>query len=55
MAACSSCLVGDAAKALEEDYARMVEDGLLFEDAEPSRSLMARSADVARRANEAAK
>ena len=46
---------GDAAKALEEDYGRMVEDGLLLEDAETFEVLMARSADVARRANEAAK
>ncbi|ANW02858.1 nucleotidyl transferase AbiEii/AbiGii toxin family protein [Bradyrhizobium icense] len=46
---------GDAAKALEEDYGRMVEDGLLLDDAENFEVLMARSADIARRANEAAK
>jgi hypothetical protein len=43
--------VGDGAKALEEDYARMVEDGLLFDDAEPFKALMARCADIAERAN----
>ncbi len=42
---------GDALKALEEDYARMVEDGLLLEDAEPFETLMARCADIAERAN----
>lgn len=45
--------VGDGAKALEEDYARMVEDGLLFDDAEPFEVLMARCADIAARANRA--
>jgi len=44
--------VGDGAKALEEDYARMVEDGLLLDDAESFETLMERCADVARRANE---
>ncbi len=43
--------VGDGAKVLEEDYARMVEDGLLFDDAEPFEALMARCADIAARAN----
>ncbi len=47
--------VGDGAKALEDDYARMVEDGLLFDDAEPFEALMARCADIAARANRAAK
>jgi len=42
---------GDALKALEEDYARMVDDGLLLEDAEPFEALMARCADIAARAN----
>ncbi len=42
---------GDALKALEEDYVRMVEDGLLLEDAEPFETLMARCADIAERAN----
>jgi hypothetical protein len=44
---------GDALKALEEDYTRMVEDGLLLEDAEPFEALMARCADIAARANRA--
>jgi Nucleotidyl transferase AbiEii toxin, Type IV TA system len=48
-------LAGDASKALEADYGRMVEDGLLLEDAEPFEVLMARCADIARRANEATK
>lgn len=43
--------VGDGVKALEEDYVRMVEDGLLFDDAEPFEALMARCADIASRAN----
>jgi hypothetical protein len=42
---------GDGAKALEEDYARMVEDGLLLDDAEPFDTLMGRCADIAARAN----
>jgi hypothetical protein len=42
---------GDALKALEEDYARMVEDGLLLEDAEPFEALMVRCAEIAARAN----
>lgn len=45
---------GDGAKALEEDYARMVEDGLLLEDAEPFETLMERCAEIAARANSAA-
>jgi hypothetical protein len=44
---------GDALKALEEDYARMVEDGLLLEDAEPFKALMARCADIAVQTNRA--
>jgi hypothetical protein len=47
--------VGDGTKALKDDYARMVEDGLLFDDAEPFEALMARCADIAARANNAAK
>ena len=47
--------VGDGAKALEDDYARMVEDGLLFDDEEPFEALMAQCADIAARANRAAK
>jgi hypothetical protein len=42
---------GDSLKALEDDYARMVEDGLLLEDAELFETLMARCADIAERAN----
>ena len=42
---------GEASKALEEDYVRMVEDGLHLEDAEPFEGLMARCADIAERAN----
>ena len=42
---------GDALKALENDYARMVEDGLLLEDAEPFEVLVERCADIAARAN----
>jgi hypothetical protein len=45
---------GDGAKALAEDYARMVDDGLLLEEAEPFDVLMARCADIAARANGAA-
>lgn len=45
---------GDGLKALEEDYARMVDDGLLLEDAEPFEALMARCADIATRANNSA-
>jgi hypothetical protein len=46
--------VGDGAKALEDDYARMVEDGLLFDDAEPFEALMARCTEITARANDAA-
>lgn len=42
---------GDAAEALQEDYGRMVEDGLLLDDAEPFEALMARCADIVARAN----
>jgi hypothetical protein len=42
---------GDGLKALEEDYARMVDDGLLLEDAESFDALMARCADIAERGN----
>lgn len=42
---------GDALRALEEDDARMVDDGLLLEDAEPFDVLMARCTDIAARAN----
>lgn len=46
--------VGDGAKALAEDYARMVGDGLLLEEAEPFETLMERCGDIAARANSAA-
>ncbi|MFC3727159.1 nucleotidyl transferase AbiEii/AbiGii toxin family protein [Neoaquamicrobium sediminum] len=46
--------VGDGAKALEEDYARMVDDGLLLDEAEPFETLMERCADITARANSAA-
>lgn len=45
---------GGGSKALEEDYARMVEDGLLLGDAEAFDALMACCADIAARANAAA-
>lgn len=44
---------GEAAAALAEDYARMVDDGLLLEEAEPFETLMERCADLADRANRA--
>ena len=46
---------GKALEALEDDYRRMVDDGLLLEDAEPFATLMGRCTDLARRANSAAK
>ena len=45
--------IGDGAKALGDDYARMIEDGLLFDDAEPFDSLIERCAQIAERANQA--
>jgi hypothetical protein len=42
---------GEALKALSEDYARMVDDGLLLDDAEPFDALMARCGDIAEKAN----
>ena len=45
---------GEALKALGEDYARMVDDGLLLDDAESFEALMARCADIAERANRSA-
>ena len=45
---------GEARVALATDYARMVEDGLLLEDAEPFEALIAGCADIAERANRAA-
>jgi hypothetical protein len=46
--------VGGAREALATDYGRMVEDGLLLEDAEPFKKLIKRCADIAERANRAA-
>jgi hypothetical protein len=46
---------GEARSALATDYGRMVEDGLLLEDAEPFEVLIERCADIAQRANRAAK
>jgi hypothetical protein len=45
--------VGDGAKALAADYARMVDDGLLLEEAEPFEMLMERCKDITARANRA--
>ena len=44
----------EALRALEEDYARMVDDGLLLGDAEPFEMLMGRCAEIAARSNRAA-
>ena len=44
---------GYAFEALQEDYGRMVEDGLLLDHAESFEALMARCADIAARANRA--
>ena len=41
----------DGLKALEEDYAGMIDDGLLLDDAEPFDALMAKCAEIAERAN----
>lgn len=46
---------GKASAALEDDYRRMVDDGLLMEDAEPFKTLMARCTELAERANSAVK
>jgi hypothetical protein len=46
---------GEARAALATDYSRMVEDGLLLEDAELFEALIERCADIAERANRAAK
>ena len=44
---------GPAYDALERDYAKMASDGMLLDDAEPFRDLMARCADLQQRANQA--
>lgn len=46
--------VGDGARALDDDYARMIEDRLLFDNAESFDALMAHCAEITARANEAA-
>lgn len=46
---------GEARAALAADYAHMVEDGLLLEDAEPFEELIERCVDIAERVNTAAK
>ena len=52
---CNSRRMVRARTALAMDYARMVEDGLLLEDAEPFEALIERCADIAERANHAEK
>ncbi len=42
---------GAGLRALNSDYARMLDDGLLYEDAESFQALMEKCADIARRAN----
>lgn len=42
---------GDGLTGLRDDYARMIEDGLLLNDAEPFETLMERCANIAERAN----
>ena len=44
---------GAAYDALAHDYARMVSDGMLLDDAEPFDDLMGRCADIQHRANDA--
>jgi hypothetical protein len=44
---------GVGAIALAEDYARIIDDGLPLEDAEPFDTLMAHCGDIARRTNSA--
>jgi hypothetical protein len=46
--------VGEGRKALEEDYSRMVGDGLLFDDAETFDELLERCAAICGKANAAA-
>ncbi len=51
------CLVpsGRGLEALKEDYDRMVEDGLLLDDAEPFETLIARCGDIAAAGNRVAR
>ena len=46
---------GDARKTLAEDYQRMVEDGLLLDDAEPFDALLERCQALAERVNAVAR
>ena len=46
-------IIGDTTR--KEDYARMVDDGLLPEDAEPFDGLMTKCAEIAERINRASK
>jgi hypothetical protein len=46
---------GGGAKALEDDYVRMVDDGLLLDNAGSFEAVISRCADIAARANSAAK
>lgn len=46
---------GEARTALASDYAQMIEDGLLLEDAEPFEVLIERCVDIADRVNRSAK
>jgi hypothetical protein len=45
---------GEALAALGEDYRRMIDDGLLLEDAEPFEALIEHCADLSNRANRSA-
>jgi hypothetical protein len=45
---------GDGQKALKEDYSRMVDDGLLLDDAEPFDELLEQCARISEKANSAA-
>ncbi|WFU90606.1 nucleotidyl transferase AbiEii/AbiGii toxin family protein (plasmid) [Rhizobium sp. CC1099] len=45
---------GEGQKALKEDYSRMVDDGLLLDDAEPFDELLERCARISEKANSAA-
>lgn len=42
---------GEGRAALEQDYARMLEDGLLLDDAETFDELLARCAEIQEKAN----
>ena len=53
-APCDTRSSGDARKTLAEDYQRMVEDGLLLDDAEPFDALLQRCQALALKVNAAA-